>query len=79
MRNNTIRRMIEELREFERNERNYDSNTTPVLVRGKSRVNAFFRETSDFGKLLDLSCGSNSKLLHALTRGTKIDGLILIH
>lgn len=27
--NNIVRRMAEELREFERNERNYDSNTTP--------------------------------------------------
>lgn len=27
--NNIVRRTAEELREFERNERNYDSNTTP--------------------------------------------------
>jgi len=46
--NNTIRRMAEELREFEQNE------ITPILVRRKSRINAFFRETSYIGKLLDL-------------------------
>jgi len=62
--NNTIWRMAEELREFERNE------ITPVLMRRKSCVNAFFRETNYIDKLLDLY-RSNSN--YSMIRGIKID------